>query len=80
MELSGNRASQAAFEEIKKKSEEKGLKINEGKTQLLSVSSASFDTAARLKVDTDNWAESSEELKMLGFGLSLGRSRRLTTK
>ena len=58
-----------SFMKIKIKSESKGLKINEGKTQLLSVSSAYYDTQAQIEIDDDKIVSQSE-LKMLGFKFS----------
>ena len=52
-----------------KNSNNKNLKINESKTQLLSVSSASYDTRAAIKTESDELT-SGETLKMLGFVFS----------
>ena len=62
--------SQQAFRTIKRRAEEKSLKINETKTQLLSVSSARFDTLARIETEDGETIESGNTLKMLGFVFS----------
>ena len=63
-------SSTESFESIKTRSKEKGLKINDSKTQVLSVSSAHYDTRAVLKTCTGEILTSGEELKMLGFTFS----------
>ena len=62
--------SASAFNIIKNKAESKGLKINDAKTQLLSVSSGNYTTEAFLKMDTGEKITSDNELKMLGFSFS----------
>ena len=62
--------TQKAFDDIRKKTEEKELKINEKKTQILSISSAAYDTTAKIKTNQSEWSESGEELKVLGFVFS----------
>ena len=42
--------TQRAFDKISKKSTEKGLKIYDQKTQVLSVSSARYDTTAEIEI------------------------------
>ena len=59
----------SSFEKIKQKANSKGLKINEKKTQILSVSSVWYDTEALIKMG-DQTITSGEELKMLGFYFS----------
>ena len=64
--------SQNAFRSICKKSSVKGLKINDQKTQLLSVSSAFYKIKkAIIKDSNNNPIESSSSVKMLGYTLSL---------
>ena len=62
--------TQAAFNQISRKANSKGLKINEDKTQLLSVPSAFYDTRAVLKDNQDREMSSGNALKMLGFNFS----------
>ena len=59
--------TQDAFDLISQKSQQIGLKINDQKTQLLSVSSGFYDTQAVIK-DTNNVElKSSSSQKMLGY-------------
>ena len=60
-------ATQTAFNTISSNANKKGLKINENKTQLLSVSSAFYDTKAVLKDHNNDSIVSGLQLKMLGF-------------
>ena len=61
---------QAAFNTISSRAERKGLKINDEKTQILSVSSALYDTKATLKGKNGVELYSDKTLKMLGFVFS----------
>ena len=61
---------QEAFLKISEKATSKGLKINNEKTQLISISSGFYDTKAIIKDAGNNSIESNEELKMLGFSFS----------
>ena len=54
LHINHSNKTQESFDSIKRTSEEKGLKINELKTQLLSVSSARFDTKATLDLGSNN--------------------------
>ena len=62
--------SQDSFNSIVHKAEQKGLKINDSKTQILSVSSAFYDTKAVIADRQDNKIESEKSLKMLGYTFS----------
>ena len=59
--------TQEAFDSICENSTAKGLKINESKTQLLSISSAHYDTEARILTESDVEISSTDRLKVLGF-------------
>ena len=59
---------------ISKKASDKGLKINDQKTQLLSVSSAFYNTRAIIKDNSGAEITSSESLKMLGYTFSTSLS------
>ena len=61
--------SQQAFNMIKRRAEAKGLEINSKKTQILSVSSAYYDTKAELSTNEaqNEIVSADNELKMLGF-------------
>ena len=62
--------TQEAFNNLKKNADKKGLKINESKTQLLSVSSAKYDTLAEINTSATSLTTSNNNLKMLGFNFS----------
>lgn len=63
-------ATQNAFTSISNKASAKGFKINEKKTQILSISSAFYDTKACIKDQANNLIETGSNLKMLGFFFS----------
>ena len=58
---------QRSFDKLGEKCEEKGLKINERKTQLLTISTARNKNQAWLKLKDGTTLNSSEDLKLLGF-------------
>ena len=62
--------SKSSFEIIRNKAESKGLKINDSKTQILSVSSGNYTTEATIKTSQGDTLTSGQSLKMLGFTLS----------
>ena len=59
--------SQAALHEIVRKATVKDLKINDEKTQLLSISCSSHKCLASLKDMNDKTIDSGRQIKMLGF-------------
>jgi len=75
IDVSGNRPlhsfrpmkTQAVFDEIVERAESRGLKINDKKTQMLSISSARFDTEAWIRSKRGSAIKSSDSLKLLGF-------------
>ena len=60
-------ASQNAFDLIRTRAEDTHLKINEQKTQILSVSSSSCNTTAQIETIPGEYVSSGKSLKMLGF-------------
>ena len=62
--------TQEAFSTISTNATKKGLRINYQKTQVLSVSSAYYDTCAIITDNQGNKIKSGNSLKMLGFNFS----------
>ena len=59
--------TQESFNKLMDKCNEKGLKINEKKTQLLTISATKHQNKSWLKLKDGSILHSSEELKLLGF-------------
>ena len=62
--------TQESFDSLTEQCQERGLKINDKKTQLLTISSAKNHNISWLKLHDGSALKSAEELKLLGFVFS----------